>query len=158
MLDPPYTVCSAMKILGKGRPLFLEFLRNLTPQILLLAFGLTLWVRLDFHHFDFRNWFNTVVFYACALTFLLAISANIIQFIEGYAGVAFESVDARMAKARRRVDGYGLRLCFLYRTVKREKWSILANVGLTLIIIEVGVLAAGWVVTRQAIQMLKVVS
>lgn len=71
-----------MHILGAGRGAFLEFLRNLTPTILLISVAVVLWARLDFNRIDFRNWSATAAFYACALTAALSWFANISQFLD----------------------------------------------------------------------------
>lgn len=71
-----------MHILGAGRGAFLEFLRNLTPTILMTSVALLLWFRLDFRRIDLSNWSATSAFYACAITAALSWFANVSQFAD----------------------------------------------------------------------------
>ena len=87
-----------MKILGEGRPVFLEFLRNLTPQVLLLAVVLSMWLQIDLRTFDASNWFSTLMFFACTATLFLAVVANTMQFIDGYTDIALKEIDKKMKK------------------------------------------------------------
>lgn len=144
-----------MKILGEGRGPFLEFLRNLTPQVLLLAFALSVWVRLDFTTFDLSNWTTTLAFYVCAITFVLAVIANMNQFLESYSSVALKPIAGRMAKVKTMTNDPRKRQRFLHKCLAHYKWSVVLHVVIALVIIETGVIAAVWIGTRQAIQLLK---
>lgn len=144
-----------MKILGEGKPAFLEFLRNLTPQVLLLAVALTLAVQLDFSEFDLSNWWSTAAFFACAAVLCFAVLANTLQFIESYYGIALKDVDERMQRARPRVSDHNKRLAFLWRTSKRYSWRIVVHFLITLLVAEVGFLAASMMGIKQAIRLLQ---
>lgn len=144
-----------MSILGEGRGPFLEFLRNLTPQVLLLAFALSVWVGLDFTTFDLSNWATTLAFYVCAITFVLAVLANMNQFLESYSSVALKPIADRMAKVKTITDDSRKRQRFLRKCLAHYKWSVVLHVVITLFIIEAGVIAAVWIGMRQAIQLLK---
>lgn len=144
-----------MGILGLGRPAFLEFLRNLTPQVLLLVVSLSLWVRLDFTEFDLSNWPSTLVFYACVLTLVSAVVANMMQFIDNYFVATMGHVDDRMQVVRRRLKEPRLRLMYLLRYLKQFKWTVVLNVIITMLVIEAGVMAAVILGTRQAIQLVR---
>ena len=71
-----------MHLLGPGRAAFLEFLRNLTPMILLASISLLTWVQLDFKRIDFSNWMLTAAFYVCAVTASLSFYANVSAFMD----------------------------------------------------------------------------
>ena len=71
-----------MYILGKGKKPFLEFLRNLTPQILLLTIALLVGVKIDFTSFDFDNTIPTATFYIVLGVFLMSFYANSALLIE----------------------------------------------------------------------------
>lgn len=71
-----------MHILGAGRGAFLEFLRNLTPTILMTSVAVLFWFRLDFGRIDLSNWSATSAFYACAITAALSWFANVSQFAD----------------------------------------------------------------------------
>lgn len=65
-----------LQLLNGGRLFYLDFLRNLTPQIILFSIALLLWARLDFTRFDFDNTLPTVVFFVILGSFILAFYAN----------------------------------------------------------------------------------
>lgn len=142
-----------MKVLGEGRQVFLEFLRNLTPQVLLLAVALPMGAQLDFSAFDASNGFATFAFFACALTLLLAVVANAMQFIEGYADVALKEIDEKMAGARRRLPKLSQRVALLLRLSRRSKWKVIFYFFITFVVVQGGVLAAATIGIRQAIQL-----
>lgn len=142
-----------MKILGQARLPFLEFLRNLTPQVLLLAVVLPFWLQLDFTTFDASNWAATLMFFACATTLFLAVVANTLQFVDGYIDVALEEIDRRMAAAKPKLPQLSQRLAYLWRLSKRSKWKLVFHFGVTLFVAQAGVLVAATVGIRQAIQL-----
>ena len=144
-----------MKILSEGRGPFLEFLRNLTPQVLLLAFALTIWVRLDFTSFDLSNWATTLAFYVCITTFVLAVIANMTQFLESYASLAFRPIADRMIRIKAITQDPRKRQRFLRKCLAHYKWSVVLHVAIIFLVIETGVITAVWIGTRQAIQLLK---
>ena len=143
-----------MHVLGVGRQAFLEFLRNLTPQALLLAFALTLWIQLDFGHFDLSNWANTLTFFLCTATWILAVLANVVQFMETYSAAALAPIDQRMVKARRRLNDLHARKAFLWRSIKRFKWTVGAHVATTILLVQIAFSAATWFGMQQAINLL----
>lgn len=71
-----------LHLLGDGRASFLEFLRNLTPTVLLTSAGLYQWVYLDIKRIDLGNWLNTVAFYLCASVALLSMWLNASQYLD----------------------------------------------------------------------------
>jgi hypothetical protein len=144
-----------MTILGEGRQAFLEFLRNLTPQVLLLVVALSTWVRLDFSTFDASNWRATSAFFACATTLLFAVVANALQFFDSYLSAALKAVEKKMERARRRLPDTMHRRVLLWRLTKRSKWSILFHFIVTFLVMQVGVLGAAYIGIRQAIQLLR---
>ncbi len=62
---------------------FLEFLRNLTPQSLLLSIAFIMGSKFDFARFDFGNTVGMLPLILVIVTFLVAAIANIFMFIEG---------------------------------------------------------------------------
>lgn len=92
-----------MHILGSGRAAFLEFLRNLTPMILLTSISLVTWVQLDFTRIDLSNWVLTAAFYICTVTALLAFYANVSAFMDnGF----ISPLDLTRAARRLRLRGH----------------------------------------------------
>lgn len=69
-----------------GRKALLEFLRNVTPQTLVISLTIVMGDKLDFTVWDWSNWEATVFFYALVLTALLAFIANLTLFIDQVRG------------------------------------------------------------------------
>lgn len=70
-------------VLNAGRGPFLNFLRNLTPQVLLLSSSLLLAKRMDFTKLDLGNWDVTVGFFTLLIGFLVAVWINSADFLVG---------------------------------------------------------------------------
>lgn len=70
-------------IFSYARGPFLEFLRNLTPQILLLSIAIIMGAKLDLTKFDLSNTWSTMLFITVIGTFFAAAIANMFMFIEG---------------------------------------------------------------------------
>jgi hypothetical protein len=69
-----------MHLFDEGRKPFLEFLRNLTPQIAILSLAFFISTRLNFREWDLSNWGVTLFFFALLATAVLSIVANSINF------------------------------------------------------------------------------
>lgn len=96
-------VSSLMYLLGKGRGPFLEFLRNLTPMVLMGGISLVMWARLDFGKLDWSNWFDAVVFYLCLFTAVLALFANIDHFLDqAFSPLRFDRILERFKRRKPR--------------------------------------------------------
>jgi hypothetical protein len=69
---------------NEGRKAFLEFLRNLTPQILFLTLSLIWWTKIDLTTADFNmaGFAKVLPFAMCLLVFLAAMIANMGLFID----------------------------------------------------------------------------
>ncbi len=70
-------------IFSYARSPFLEFLRNLTPQILLFSIAIIMGSKLDLTKFDLGNTWNTLPFIFVIGMFFAAAVANMFMFIEG---------------------------------------------------------------------------
>lgn len=73
-----------MFILKEGRSAFLEFLRNLTPQILLLSLCFFMGKKLNFSKIDFGNFPPTFIFFIFLFLAILAGWANASIFMEKF--------------------------------------------------------------------------
>ncbi|MBD9407237.1 hypothetical protein IB236_17990 [Acidovorax sp. ACV02] len=122
----------------EGQRALLEFLRNLTPQVLLATTALLLWIHLDFKRFDLSNWPSTVAFFSCVGVFWLAFLANLNQFVDALLDNL--TVYARFAR-RERVRGVHrwravfrtLRTMFTHRRMLFADFLgtvVIANIGL----------------------------
>jgi hypothetical protein len=69
---------------GKGRKPLLDFLRNLTPQIVMLAIALVASSKLEFYTLDlsFEGVRRTLPFAMCMFVFFASLIANLTTFFE----------------------------------------------------------------------------
>ncbi|WP_167544265.1 hypothetical protein [Duganella sacchari] len=73
-----------MYILKEGRAAYLEFLRNLTPQILMLSLAFFVGRKIDFTQLDWAYATPTFIFYSFMLIAIFAAYANATLFMEKY--------------------------------------------------------------------------
>jgi hypothetical protein len=71
-----------LQLLNDGRSFYLEFLRNLTPQIALLTVTFLLGSMLDFTRIDLSNWLPTFACFVLFGAFVLAFYVNAAIFYE----------------------------------------------------------------------------
>lgn len=71
-----------MHILNDGRAAFLEFLRNLTPQAVILSIAIVSGMKLDFTKIDFKNIGPTLIFWMLIAIWGMAAWANNSLFLE----------------------------------------------------------------------------
>lgn len=71
-----------MHILNDGRAAFLEFLRNLTPQAVILSIAIVSGIKLDFTKIDFKNIGPTLIFWMLIAIWGMAAWANNSLFLE----------------------------------------------------------------------------
>jgi len=74
---------NVLRLPGTGSKFYLEFLRNLTPQILLFAFVMVVGSKLDFGKVDFSNLLQTTLFYVLLVAFFFAVWGNCNQLFNG---------------------------------------------------------------------------
>jgi hypothetical protein len=129
-----------MHILGAGRSAFLEFLRNLTPAILIGSVSVATWAKLDFQQVDMGNWFETLVFVGTAVTATLAFFANMWGFLD-QAFAPLPGVDRIMKRLVRRDYSKRILLVTLIRLAGRERPVIVLEVTVTIAVIYVAMFA-----------------
>lgn len=71
-----------MHLLKEGRAAFLEFLRNLTPQALILSIAIISGMKLDFTRLNFSNTGPTLTFLSLILIWAMAAWSNSSLFLE----------------------------------------------------------------------------
>jgi hypothetical protein len=71
-----------LQLLNSGRAHYLDFLRNLTPQIILFSMAIFVMLKLDFTRFDFNNIAPTFLFFFLFSSFALAFYANSTLFYD----------------------------------------------------------------------------
>ena len=129
-----------MHLFDEGSEPFLEFLRNLTPQIALLAISFVVGSRLDFTEFDLGNFFPTAL---CLIFLFLSIAgmvANSINFMVKYC----TSLD-RVNDAVIRLHSDGAtrfnKWRVMYREAKKIKWSLVSQLLIATIAVQAVILA-----------------
>lgn len=127
---------------GEGRKALLEFLRNLTPQILFMSLAFILGAKLDLSHFEFslKGLQQAAPFVMCVLVVLGAMMANVTLFIDSAIN-SNESLDSEAERIK------AMKLKALPRTLqlilaawKFKKLAFL-EVVLALVIAEAAILA-----------------
>lgn len=76
------TFTNRLQLLNNGREHYLNYLRNLTPQILIFSIVILAGRKLDFTRFDFNNFEATLLFFILLGSFMLAVYANSTIFYE----------------------------------------------------------------------------
>ena len=141
-------------LLNEGRRPLLEFLRNLTPQALLLSTALLIGVHLDFRIPDLANWKSTTAFFACVAFFLLAAWANASTLLD--ASVASLERYSRVAKMLSRPGVRRWRPALgTLRIIWRRQRLVFVDLVISLILVNVGVIAAfsaGLIAARTALR------
>lgn len=131
-----------MIIFNEGRKPFLDFLRNLTPQVILASSAILLGVRLDFERWDLSNFGNTIAFYACIAFFGVASYASMTLYMEE----TFRSLQRyeRVARVVGRRDKRVLRaLAITARVVWRHDKSVIIEVCIAFIAVYTGFVIVG---------------
>lgn len=129
-------------LFGNGRAAFLEFLRNLTPQILLFTIALAMASKLNLTHisFSWEDLWHTLPFILVIFTFLSAAIANITLFIEK----AATSVDWVNEKSKELQSG-GVRgvslIMALLKLVAKNNPKFFIEILLTFLVAQVGLVA-----------------
>jgi hypothetical protein len=105
---------------GESRGAFLEFLRNLTPQIVLLTASLILGYRIDFSapELSLTGLGNVFPFAVCMLMFIGAFVANATQFIDR----AISSNELLNIEVQR-IRAQGVRGVLLIRRLVAAAWT-----------------------------------
>lgn len=133
---------NANMFLGNGRKALLEFLRNLTPQILFLTIALISAASLDLNkpQWDWDGLRNVLPSVACLLIFIGATIANMTTFVEA-ALESNEELDKEVAAIRaRNLKPYRLTTALLFAALKHNKPAF-AKVTLSVIIAEFALVA-----------------
>lgn len=132
-------------LFGETRAAFLEFLRNLTPQILLFSIASILASRLDLNRFSFvwADVMNTLPFLSVLFIFFAAAAANTSLFIEKAATSADWAKAKSIELQKEGVKGGKLAVALLKALCKENKTAFVeillvlavAQVGLAVVLI-----------------------
>jgi hypothetical protein len=140
-------------------PALLEYLRNLTPQILLLALGLVAWVRVDTSKPDF-SWSGIQNVLTPALLFGVCIAAfwsNTQQLLER-AVTASEAVDIEATRLARRDIPLHRKVLGLVPIVWRHDRMFAARTVGVILVVFVGSVTLFAAAVPQAVTLLRAAS
>jgi len=118
---------SRIHILNGGREDYQNFLRNLTPQVLLLSSALLLSTKLDFKRFDLDNWPVTTAFFILLAAFGAAAWINSSNFYRAFTA-RFEKWQLKIGKLLDRHGVLGWRrrnAARLYAGLKKKRVEFL---------------------------------
>ena len=125
-----------MILFNEGQRPLMEFLRNLTPQVLLGSTALLLGIRLDFGKWDLSNWFNTLAFFLCVALTLVAFFVNMNLFLDALIN-SLDSYSRVARRLRRRGSTPRTAVCGTLKVMFRERrwlWlDFLASVAIVVI-------------------------
>lgn len=135
--------------LGPGRAAFLEFLRNLTPQILFLAATLVAGAPLDYSRlqFDWPGIKNLLAVLACGAVFLGAMAANMTKFLDDTLH-STENLDIEVRRLRAKHE----RLFDRLRAIVKAAWRLNRVVFIQAVLAMVVVQASTFAVAITAFQ------
>ena len=121
------TICSA----------FLEFLRNLTPQVLLFSLAIVFTNKIDINTFDLNNWHQSMPFIFTMSIYLLSVFANTAVFIDR-AFISLEDVDDEFKKAANLTASPIEKLVHMSKLFWKHKSSIIGVSTAVFLIVQVG--------------------
>lgn len=127
-------------ILSKLKEPFLEFLRNLTPQILLLSIALVQSTKLDLKKFDVTNFWGTLPFLLVIAVFIAAMLANMFVFMEKSVK-SIQVVDSRSQELHAQNIKGTQHLSELFKTLWSVKKALAIELIAVALVIEIGMSA-----------------
>ncbi|WP_050461908.1 hypothetical protein [Herbaspirillum autotrophicum] len=119
-------------ILTDGRKQYLEFLRNLTPQILIITMLIISGSKLDWSHISFSNAVGNFLFWGLLAIFITAAWANSAEFL----ATALNDIEKR----KKNLDP-NFKNMTLYEKIKyasNHHMRLLLEIVVTMVIIELG--------------------
>ena len=145
--------------LGGGRAAFLEFLRNLTPQIIFLTLSLLAAVKIDFRkpQLDWEGFLNLLPFVSCVLIFFGALLANSTRFLET-AVSSNEQLDIEIRRIRAKELGTYDAIVALISATWRLNRGVFAEIALVFFFTYVGLYAASSMAMQGALTALRALS
>lgn len=134
--------------LGLGRKPLLDFLRNLTPQILLLTVALIAGSKLNLEKFDISIYgvLRTLPFAACLFVFFAALFANFSTLIED----TLEAYTKGMQPFRSEKKGFA-RVAEMWIDVWKNHKLVLLNVVLMSFVAEIGIVVVTFIALQGAL-------
>ncbi|WP_444922363.1 hypothetical protein ACJJID_08650 [Microbulbifer sp. CnH-101-G] len=122
-----------MYILREGRKDFLDFLRNLTPQILILSLVIMCGVQLDFTVIDFSKTGLTFIFWVLVALWGMAFWANATLLVESAINSKRNLIRAT-AFLERRFQGWLLTIAKLKLLYRKDRGIFLESLVIAILI------------------------
>lgn len=122
-----------MYILREGRKDFLDFLRNLTPQILILSLVIMCGVQLDFTVIDFSKTGLTFIFWVLVTLWGMAFWANATLLVESAINSKRNLIRAT-AFLERRFQGWLLTIAKLKLLYRKDRGIFLESLVIAMLI------------------------
>ena len=141
---------------GAYRGAFLEFLRNLTPQIVLLIAAFVAGSRLNLQSIE-ATWTgvkNAAAFWLCLVLIFGSFMANATQFVERVV-TSTEALDIEVSRIRARSLSGGKLVGALLGAAWRHNKAAFWNLALTFVIAETGFVVVGLMAMQGAVAALK---
>lgn len=142
-------------IFSYARSPFLEFLRNLTPQILLLSIAVIMGSKLDLNKFDISNTWNSLPFILVMGTFFAAAIANMFMFMEGSCRALTDIDEESKRLFREGFKGLSHLKQLGKMLFKKSKW-LFFEVAVSMLVIQVGFVAVFITTIQTATNLYKV--
>lgn len=139
-------------LLGEGRGAFLEFLRNLTPQILLLSCAAFTGASLDLGKWDLSNLASTLLVVLCLALFAVSALANGLQFTEGYLVATNPDLLERADRVTRYIEYPRRRKAYFRLIIQRFGLRLAATVLVTTLVVQTGFAIMVWHITNQILK------
>lgn len=133
---------------GLGRKPLLDFLRNLTPQILMLTVALVAGSKLNFNKFDLSIYgvMRTLPFAACLFVFVAALCANFSTLIED----TLEAYTKGMQPSRSKKKGFA-GVMEMWMDVWKNHKLVLFNVVLMSFVAEIAIVVVTFIALQGAL-------
>jgi hypothetical protein len=141
---------------GHQRAAFLEFLRNLTPQILFLtvAFVTGSGLNLNVWQIDIQGVKNATPYFLSLAAFIGASVANVTLFIEK-ALTSSEALDIEIQRIKARQINIWAKLKALLFASWTHNRGVFAQVALTLIVVQAGFLSVAFIAVQSTVSALR---
>lgn len=112
---------NSLRLVGRYRRQYLEFLRNITPQIILFTLVLIFGTTLDFSKLDLRNWLHTALFFLFSVAFGFAFMANSYQLIRVCYGDMNRWFEKIYFKSKLNKKCWHKQICYMFYAISKGR-------------------------------------
>ena len=142
--------------IGNGRAAFLEFLRNLTPQVVFLTLALIVSLKINFQVFqpDLEGLKTILPFAICILVFFASFIANTTKFIES-AISSNEELDKEVKAIYENKLGFWKKISLIFQATLKLNKKVFIEIILCIIFSYAGFYVASSMAIQGAISAVK---